>query len=1082
MKALAVLILTAAVLPASAALRINEVHVNPPGIDAGGGAGFEYIELISDTGGVESLAGCKLLLLDTDGGNMGRVDGLWNLQGLSTGSNGLLLLGVNLVASGGGPWAGKIAPGTALGDIAIPPNKDGLIEPNRSWSLVLVKNYNTAITVGSTDISPLDTILTLAIRNTLQDSVGLNEYRFNGEDDIPPSPIANLGQMSYSPGNVSRIAGNTTANSAFAWFGGEVTGASGSSVSFDAVRRFGSQPNAAATPGAPNIPPEPADLRINEVAVNPGGSDGNHEFIELIKVGGESSTGQGYHLLVINTDPAGDTTCSNDRSVGVIVEAWPLDGVEFGNNGLALIGHDYDDGLSPWRDHAEPETIFSDIGSSTDPEPLKLGTNDIGNEIYVREGGVCVTDRSNEGFTLLLVKGFTGSALQDLDADDNGVLDVQPWTEITDSVGYSGNSATYALAEFTQPGYQPDNLSRKAGNAARNSAAAFYGGNHAGSNPFHVGFGNQFFGGFRGQATPGRANLAAAAPPAALVINEVNFDPPGDAAEFIEFLSTGDRVAPAQGLTLLVVATEQGNRGEVLRSYDLGHLSTGPNGLLLTGDGFETQAAALFPAGTVRAETAVASGPQGFVAGDLPDGSFALLIAANFSGSPGNDLDANNDAVIDGGFTITDGITFGRLDHPAVSDLGHLPPADNVSRSGAQWYGGTLAGSNPGTLAFDQSFGPWTGTVTPGQGNHGAAPGPGGVLINEANINPPGDDANFDYVELLATSIGAQSMNDLTLLVIDTSDGEDGMGNVGEITRVWPLDSLATGRNGLLLLGDGYSGGGPFSYGISPLTNTADPVGMGSDALASNDGIALVLVRGFSGKVGQDLDAENDDVLDVTPWTQVVDSIVFGDYGFGFPNLSQGTYRPDNLSRAGGADHLLANDSGSWYGGAILGVTGTSTAFDPAKRFDYSGAVGAGAATPGTFNLGGVLDDHVDNDSDGVVNLLERVFGTDPDSPESGPATTGTVMEAGGQAFLAMEFSRKKGGTGSAGDYTVDGIRYLVQFSSNLTAWTAAGSGIVPVSIVDDGNGVTETVTVRTVAPASPSAPKGFLRLHATRL
>lgn len=1075
-------LLLAAVLPASAALRINEVHLNPPGIDAGGGTSFEFIELISDTGGVESLAGCKLLLLDTDGGNMGRVDGLWNLQGLSTGTNGLLLLGVNLAASGGGPWAGKIAPGTAIADIAIPPNKDGLIEPNRAWSLVLVKNYNTAITVGSTDISPLDTILTLAIRNTLQDSVGLNEYRFNGEDEIPPSPVANLSQMTYSPGNVSRIAGNTTANSAFAWFGGEVSGASATSVSFDAVRRFGSLPNAVATPGAPNVPPEPADLRINEVAVNPAGSDGNHEFIELIKVGGEATTGQGYHLLVVNTDASSDTTCSSDRSAGVIVEAWPLDGVEFGGNGLALIGHDYDDGLSPWRDHAEPETILADIGSSSDPEALKLGTNDIGNEIYVREGGVCVTDRTNEGFTLLLVKGFTGSALDDLDTNDDGTLDVQPWTEITDSVGYSGNSPTYALADLGQPGDQPDNLSRKAGNTARNSVAAFYGGNHGGANPYHVGFGSQFFGGFRGQATPGRANLAAAAPPAELVINEVNFDPPGDAAEFIEFLSNGERVAPAQGLSLLVVATDPATRGEVLHSYDLSGFSTGPNGLLLAGEGFETQVATLFPAGTVRPETAVAGGPPGFTAGELPDGAFALLIAADFTGDAGTDLDADNDSAIDAGFNIVDGISFGRLDHPAVSNLDALAGADSVSRSGSRWYGGTLGGSNPGTLAYVQAFGPWAGSVTPGQGNHAAAPGNAPVLINEANINPPGEDLNFDYVELLSTSIAAQSMNDLTLLVIDTSDGEDGMGNVGEITRVWPLDSLATGRNGLLLLGDGYRDGGPFSHGISPLTNTADPVGMGKDALASNDGIALVLVRGFSGKLGQDLDAENDDVLDVTPWTQVVDSIVFGDYGFGFPNLSQGSYRPDNLSRAGGPAHLVANNSGSWYGGALLGATGTTTAFDPAKRFDYSGAVPAGAATPGTFNLGGVLDDNVDNDSDGVVNLLERVFGTDPDRPEAGPATTGTIMETGGQAYLAIAFSRKKGGTGSSLDYTVDGIRYVVQISTDLTHWSAAGSGALPVSVTDDGNGISETVIVRTAGPALPSSPKQFLRVHAIRL
>jgi hypothetical protein len=1091
MKSLAFLFAALALaLPASATLRINEVHLNPPGIDTVGATSYEYIEIISDTGGVESTNSCKLLLLDADGGNMGRVDGLWDLSGLATGNNGLLLLGLNLASTGGGPWAGRLAPGTALGNLAIPPGKDGLIEPNRAWSLALVKNYTTAITVGVTDISNLaDTAFTLAITNALQDAVGLNERRFNALDKVPLTPSADLSQLSYSPGNVSRLAGNTVANSAAAWFGGEVIGTTSTSIAFSSTLRFGSQANPSATPGAPNTPPAPADLRINEVAVNPAGTDGNHEFVELLKIGGEATTGLGYHLLVVNTDPTGDVTCSTDRSSGVIVEAWNLDEVEFGVNGLALIGQGYDEGLSPWRDHVDSATPLSDIGSALDPDPVKLGNNDIGNEIYVREAGFCVLDRNNEGFSLLLVKGFSGAPLQDLDTDNNGTLDVQPWTALVDSVGYSGLAPTYALADLGQPGYQPDNLSRKAGNTTANSAAAFYGGNHAGANPFHIGFGSQFFGGFLGQATPGRLNLAAAAPLAALVINEVNFDPPGDAAEFIELKGAVDRIAPAQGHSLLVVATDSGNRGEVLHAYDLRDLSTGLNGLLLMGDGFETQAATIFPAGTVRADSAVASGPPGFTAGDLPDQAFALLLAANFNGAAGTDLDADNNGAIDPGFTITDGITFGQLAHPAVTDLSATPQPDNVSRggsqSGAPWYGGTIAGGVPGGLAYGTAFGPWTGTVTPGQGNHAAAPGNGLVLINEANINPPGDDANYDFVELIATAVAARSMNGLTLLAIDTNAGADGLGNIGEISRVWNLDALATGRNGLLLLGDGYAeapAGGPFAAAKAALTATGDPVGMTRDALASNDGIALLLVRGFSGQLGQDLDAANDNVLDATPWTQVVDAFVFGNRNYGFPNLTQAAYVPDNVSRGGRAADLVANSAARWYGGSILGAAGTATAFDPVERFNYTGAVFSAAATPGDFNLGGVLDDEVDNDLDGQVNLVELALASDPDLPGDAAFPVGSILDVGGQPYLALTFSRVKGGSGSAGDYTANGIRYVVQVSATLTGWAAAGAELVQVAVTDDGNGVSETVVVRLTTPSSASVPKRFLRLQAIRL
>lgn len=1063
-------LLFAFLAPASAALRINEVHANPPGTDTVGGVSYEYIEIRSDTNGVESLDNCKLMLLDTDGGNMGRVDGLWNLHGLSTGSNGLLLLGVNLVATEGGPWAGRIAPGTAIANIAIPPGKDGLIEPNRAWSLILVRNYSTAVTVGTTDLSnATETQLSLAVRNTLLDSVGLNERYFSIEDETLLTPIADLSKSNYSPGNVSRLVTNTAANTASAWFGGEVTGSSSTSVAFDVARRFGSVAYPAATPGAPNDPPAPADLRINEVAVNPAGTDGNHEFIELIKVGGAATTGQGYHLLVINTDPASDATCANDRSLGVIVEAWSLDEVEFGSNGLAMIGHDYDDGLSPWRDHADPATVLSDVGSSESADEVKLGNNDIGNQVYVKEGGFCVLDRNNSGFSLLLVKGFSGSALQDLDANNDGVLDAQPWDELVDSVGYSVSSPTYALADLSQGGFQPDNLSRKAGNATANSAAAFYGGSHAGSNPFHVGFGEHYFGGFRGQATPGRANLSAAAPTAPFVINELNFNPPTNAAEFVEVRSTGDLIAPLQGHALVVCSAS----GEVLKSYDLNGSSTGPNGLLLLGDSFEGQVSTIFANGSVRTETSLGNGP-GFAAGDLPNQSFAVLLVRNFNGAA--DVDANSDGAIDAAHDVADGIALGGPSHSSVTAFPAQLAAGNVSRSMDQWYGGAIAS---GGVEFTSWFGPWKGSVTPGQGNHSAVPSSGLVLLNELNINPPGEDGANDYVELIDTGIGARSLNGLTLVAIDTYPGADGLGNVGEITRVWNLDSIATGRNGLVLLGDGYGPAGSFAGVSSPLTATGDPVGMNSDALANNDGFALLLVRGFSGKLGQDLDAENDDELDVTPWTEVVDAIAFGVFSYGFPNLSQSSWTPDNLSRGGRFANLVAKNPAHWYGGDISGSNGTDTAYDPAETFNFTGAALAGAATPGQLNRGGVLDDEVDNDLDGRANLVELAFATDPDLPDADGAVS-SILHVSGQPYFSLSFPRVKGGSGAAVDYTANGIRYVVQVSDDLGSWTNASAEIVTVGVVDEG--LSERVTVRLATPATSSSAKRFLRLLATRL
>ncbi|RYD68399.1 MAG: hypothetical protein EOP83_00920 [Verrucomicrobiaceae bacterium] len=602
-----------------------------------------------------------------------------------------------------------------------------------------------------------------------------------------------------------------------------------------------------------------------------------------------------------------------------------------------------------------------------------------------------------------------------------------------------------------------------------NSAGAFYGGSHAGSNSFHVGFGEHFFGGFRGQATPGRANLSSAAPAAPFVINEVNFNPPTNAAEFIELRSTGEMIAPLQGHALVVCAAS----GEVLKSYDLEGCSTGPNGLLLLGDDFENKASTIFADGPVRAETSITNGP-GFTAGDLPNQSFAVLLVRNFNGAA--DVDADSNRVIDAAHDVADGIALGGLSHSSVSGFPAQLAAGNLSRSTDQWYGGVIAGDG---LEFTSWFGPWRGSVTPGQGNHAAAPSDGLVLLNELNINPPGEDGVNDYVELIDTGIGARSLNGLTLVAIDTYPGADWLGNVGEITRVWNLDSIATGRNGLVLLGDGYGPSGPFGGVSSPLTATGDPVGMNGDALANNDGFALLLVRGFSGHLGQDLDAENDDELDATPWAEVVDAIAFGAFTYGFPNLSQSSWTPDNLSRGGRFANLVAKSSAHWYGGDILGSNGTDVSYDPSEAFNFTGAALAGAATPGQLNRGGVLDDDVDNDLDGRSNLTELAFSTNPDLPDADGAVS-ALFGVSGQPYFSLSFLRVKGGSGTAGDYTANGIRYVVQVSDDLGAWTNAGAELVTVGVADEG--LSERVTVRLATPATPDSAKRFLRLLVTRL
>lgn len=73
----------------------------------------------------------------------------------------------------------------------------------------------------------------------------------------------------------------------------------------------------------------------------------------------------------------------------------------------------------------------------------------------------------NGTLTLLLVEGFTGTAGDDLDADNDGAPDTTPWTVVVDAVAVSdGGSGDLAYADVVlSPGY--DGASFTPGGASR---------------------------------------------------------------------------------------------------------------------------------------------------------------------------------------------------------------------------------------------------------------------------------------------------------------------------------------------------------------------------------------------------------------------------------------------------------------------------------------------------------------------------------------------------------------------------------------------------------------------------------------
>jgi hypothetical protein len=131
-------------------------------------------------------------------------------------------------------------------------------------------------------------------------------------------------------------------------------------------------------------------VTINEIRIDQPGSD-NDEYFELSGPAGESL--EDYTYLVI-----GDGTAS--QGSGVIEAVVGLSGHSIASDGLFLVA----------------ETSFT------------LGTPDL----VVGASGLNFENSDN--VTHLLVHSFTGSNGQDLDTDNDGALDLTPWTSIAGSV------------------------------------------------------------------------------------------------------------------------------------------------------------------------------------------------------------------------------------------------------------------------------------------------------------------------------------------------------------------------------------------------------------------------------------------------------------------------------------------------------------------------------------------------------------------------------------------------------------------------------------------------------------------------
>lgn len=1110
--------------PAQGTILINEVHINPPpALDLN----YEYIELLSTTNAVEACTGLTLLIIENNGGQVGEVEEALNLTTFSTGTNGLLLIGNGYDSAPlGGPWSGFKAPSTSVADPSGAPPWSGLgddnIDPSGGLTFLLVTGWNgmtnaTATSLGDVDVnnnSILDWMeavkppgsQTTQPFTTLVDSIGFR--------DLTNSPVrlpytaADLSvrpgsAATFPPDNISRrlSRANTPGdqNNAAAWYGGNLAGTELNAITYD-VQFFGDF-KGQATPGQTNLDAAPVvgNFVINEVAINPPGTeDGNFEYIEILNaaVGGGASSLQGLALLVIRSNDSAGTT-----ALGTVREAWDLSTLSTGANGLLLLGNGYAEGDMPWGSYVDTQTQLGEPGVPSTQNPIRwsgMGDDDIG---------------SSDGFTLLLVQNFTGTLNQDLDTNNDGVLDLTPWTAIKDSVGFNqlapGTGKTYATTKVTStPAYDIDNVSRKLGvntpNAA-SAATAWYGGDYGGKSPFSIGLQDTAerpaIGGFRGAATPGRANLNAAPVAAPIRFNEVQIDPLiaiDGSDEYIELINTELTLGVMNGLTLVIADGRAGaENGRVLESIDLSGYSTGPNGLTVIGDSYEDN-----PPYSLSPLTA-AEDPDGFTGGDVKENSGVILLLTKGA----KPAEASNISAI-AAADIVDSIGFGISPNPAAVLIAPGFEPDNISRypgnfapnSAASWFSGELEASLNTTdpdynISYGAAFsGTYQGGASPGRYNHAATPtSTTALLINELHINPPGGDGSNEFVEFRSSPSGAASTNGFTLLLVDSSGN-----NTGTIIETWSLDGLATGTNGLLLTGAGYPASLPWTGASAPAaaTRLGSPMGLDPGDIAGysdNGAASFLLVKNFTGRVGQDLDLLDLGTFDANPpwsapiadaaglryWNATLPPPALSGRVYGGVDLSKTNYTPDNVSRRG--DNPTPLSAAAWYGGDITGGLGTSTTFDPVQQFP--GGIFVGLVTPGQPNVGAAVDDGGDDDNDTAVNLIEAALNMNPlvPDPEKLPQT-GVVVLAG-TTYPTLSYSRFSNGSGSGQSYTANGFRYEVQASPDLVTWTGSAT---PVSVTANPDGVTETAVLRPdtafFSSAMASGGQIFLRLQVTRL
>lgn len=291
------------------------------------------------------------------------------------------------------------------------------------------------------------------------------------------------------------------------------------------------------------------------------------------------------------------------------------------------------------------------------------------------------------------------------------------------------------------------------------------------------------------------------------------------------------------------------------------------------------------------------------------------------------------------------------------------------------------------------------------------AAGPG-ITINEIRIDQPGTDVD-EYVELHGPA-GA-SLDGLTYLVIG-----DGTGGSGVVESVTTLSGQTIGAGGLFVVAES-----TFTLGTADLEANLE--------FENSDNVTHVLVRDFTGRLGDDLDTNDDGTLDVLPWSGIVDLVALVEE----PNPPTGTelhYGPPSVGPDGSfvPGHVYDCDDG-WRIGSFAG----------------------GDDTPGAENR---------CDAAAVELAIHTVQGPGGVSPHEGEkvAVEGVVVgdfQGDGENQLGGFNLQEEPSDRDADPATSEGIFVFAPSAPDV----AVGDVVRVTGTVDEFNGLTEITDVTTV-------------------